>query len=108
MPKKLVERRGLGSRGEVARVAFALLEGRDRFEQIAVDRKGLWRADFDGANFANANLTNADPSFSLLYNLDLTSATLTGVIVYDAAWFNTICPDGTNSDDNDSTCEGHL
>jgi uncharacterized protein YjbI with pentapeptide repeats len=46
-----------------------------------------------GANLFDANLSGAD----------LTGATLTGVI-----WAHTICPDGTNSDDNGGTCVGHL
>ncbi len=56
------------------------------------------------ANFTNANLTNVN--FTLAYLLSATgmdTATLTG-----AMWSGTICPDGTNSDDNGNTCVGHL
>jgi hypothetical protein len=48
---------------------------------------------FEGSDFSNANLTGTDFS----------SAILTSAI-----WSNTICPDGTNSDDNGNTCIGHL
>ena len=38
-------------------------------------------------------------------NSDLTGATY--AVPYGSYWFNTICPDGSNSDDNGNTCEGH-
>jgi uncharacterized protein YjbI with pentapeptide repeats len=49
-------------------------------------------------NFSGVNFTNAQ-----LYYMNLTSANLDDVI-----WSNTVCPDGTNSNDNDGTCIGHL
>lgn len=55
-------------------------------------------ANFDGANLNQVNFTNAN-----LLNSDLSSATLTDVL-----WSNTTCPDGTNSNGNGNTCEGHL
>jgi uncharacterized protein YjbI with pentapeptide repeats len=51
-----------------------------------------------GANLSEANLTEAN-----LFGADLTDANLTGVL-----WGNTTCPDGTNSDANGGTCQGHL
>jgi uncharacterized protein YjbI with pentapeptide repeats len=44
---------------------------------------------------------------------DLTDADLEGIDLSDADlaevnWANTICPDGSNSDDNGDTCCGHL
>lgn len=56
------------------------------------------------ANFLNVDLTNAnltEANFTGAINVDTTIRT--GVI-----WSNTTCPDGTNSDDNGGTCEGHL
>lgn len=50
-------------------------------------------SNFDGANFTNTNLNLSD----------FTDANLNNV-----TWSNTTCPDGTNSDDNGNTCEGHL
>src|SRR5438093_507104 len=61
-------------------------------------RANLSGADLTGANLGGANLTNAD-----LAGANLTAANVKGVV-----WFNTICPDGTNSDANKGTCVGHL
>lgn len=55
-------------------------------------------SNFQNANFTNANLTNANLSGS---NMD-------GTIRTGIVWSNTLCPEGTNSDDNGNTCEGHL
>ena len=44
----------------------------------------------DGAYFENSDLTGA-----------------TNAVPFGSYWFNTICPDGSNSDDNGNTCEGH-
>jgi hypothetical protein len=55
----------------------------------------LTTINFDGADFTDANLTGT-------YNMD-TKTSRTGAI-----WSNTICPDGTNSNSNSNTCEGHL
>jgi uncharacterized protein YjbI with pentapeptide repeats len=64
----------------------------------------LLGANAEGAIFSGADLTNADfTDTDLLYATGLDSATLTNTI-----WSNTICPDGTNSDANSGTCEGHL
>jgi uncharacterized protein YjbI with pentapeptide repeats len=54
---------------------------------------------FNSVNLSNANLTNA----TLLGSKGMATATLTGAI-----WNNTICPDGTNSNNNGNTCVGHL
>jgi hypothetical protein len=53
---------------------------------------------YEGATFENANFTNA-----VLKGINLTKSTVT-----QAKWVNTTCPDGTNSDSHDTTCEGHL
>jgi uncharacterized protein YjbI with pentapeptide repeats len=54
---------------------------------------------YENVNFNNANFTNATlNSFFILGNTTFTNA----------VWSNTICPDGTNSDNNGNTCEGHL
>ncbi len=50
-------------------------------------------ADFSGAQFNSSTLLGADFS----------GTTITG-----ATWSNTICPDGTNSNNNGNTCAGHL
>lgn len=53
---------------------------------------------FDGVIFENADFSNA-----VLKGIDLSKGTVTG-----AKWSNTTCPDGSNSDTHDNTCEGHL
>lgn len=69
----------------------------------------LQGADLSGAFLGYADLTGAD-----LTDANLQGANLTGAKVSDVIWANTICPDGTNSDDvaradgTKGTCEGHL
>jgi uncharacterized protein YjbI with pentapeptide repeats len=55
-------------------------------------------ADLRGAKLDGADLSRAD-----LRGADLTGASLTAV-----TWSATICPDGSNSNDNSNTCRGHL
>lgn len=64
--------------------------------------------EFYNVNFTNANLTEADFSGTIFYDSDLTGASTTGTDFTNVTWSNTICPDGTNSDTNINTCEGHL
>ncbi|OGM05623.1 hypothetical protein A2125_00410 [Candidatus Woesebacteria bacterium GWB1_43_5] len=68
--------------------------------------------DLTGSNFTNAilnntvvnsNLTGANMTNTSLSGVDMSTNNLNQVI-----WSNTICPDGTNSDNNGNTCEGHL
>jgi hypothetical protein len=66
------------------------------------------------ANLSGADLTGADLTKAQVYNTDMTNADLTGAITTDVTltnphilYSNTICPDGTNSDDNGDTCYGH-
>lgn len=72
----------------------------------------FWYFDFSGVDFSNANLNNADLRYSDLsnanlegasFNLDYSSSASLGII-----YSNTICPDGTNSDDNGNTCRNNL
>ena len=90
-------------------------------------------AKLDGVNLYFADMSNADLSSAILGNADLTNAILveanltdvlmtnadlTNANLYDAiltnaqidgvTWSNTICPDGTNSDDNGNTCINNL
>ena len=80
---------------------------------------------FNNVNFSGADFTYSDISqgsfdfVDLTYsnglayasdgayfeNSDLTGAT--NAVPYNSYWINTICPDGSNSDDNGNTCEGH-
>jgi hypothetical protein len=54
-------------------------------------------ADFTNADFTNARFVKAS----------LWRATFTGAILTGVSFSNTICPDGTNSDNNGGTCIGH-
>ena len=69
----------------------------DEWIQIAVMN------DFSGMNFSNFNMSGADLSGSNLTSVNFTGANLQSVI-----WSNTICPDGSNSDNNGNTCENNL
>jgi uncharacterized protein YjbI with pentapeptide repeats len=73
----------------------------------------FWYFDFSGVDFSNANLNNADLRYSDLsnanlegasFNLDYSSSASNLGIIYS----NTVCPDGTNSDDNGNTCRNNL
>ena len=66
-----------------------------------------------GANVKDAFLGSVDFSGALLLDVDLSSANLTGAnlsgaFTSGALWKNTTCPDGTNSDSDGGTCDGHL
>ena len=89
----------------------------------AADLRGadLSGADLSGADLQGANLREADLSGANLFGADLEGASLRGANLSganlrtalmtttglrDAIWSGTICPDGTNSDQNGGTCEG--
>jgi len=70
-------------------------------------------ADLRGARLAGAVLRDADLRGAKLDGADLSRADLTGADLTGAAltgvtWSATICPDGSNSDENGRTCRGHL
>lgn len=59
--------------------------------------------DLQGAGFALADLDNANLTGANLTDAFLDEASLTGV-----TWSNTICPDGTNSDNDFGTCVNNI
>jgi hypothetical protein len=65
-------------------------------------------ASLKGADLRDADLTNVDLTDADLTGANLAGATLTGATLKDVRWSATTCPDGTSSDDHDSTCLGHL
>ena len=70
-------------------------------------------ADFSHVVFGSTTLIEVNFEFSTFDNVyfqhsDLTGANLTGVTLTDVTWIDTICPDGTNSDNNGNTCENNL
>jgi uncharacterized protein YjbI with pentapeptide repeats len=60
------------------------------------------------ADLSKANLTNADLSWVTFTDANLTGAKVTGAAFYDNYWFNTTCPDGTNSNNDGGTCINNL
>lgn len=75
-------------------------------------------ADLKGADLARTKLVNADLSKAILSKATLNGADLTGANLSEAKtrgasfdgtiWSHTTCPDGTNSDDANSSCQAHL
>ena len=59
-------------------------------------------------DLSGVDLTGVDLSGSMVVEVNLSDADLTGAILDDIFWKNTICPDGTNSDDNGDTCANNL
>ena len=83
----------------------------------------VYDSDFTGSDMRFATLDNVDFFSSTLIEVDfeysdfidvhfrhsnLAGANLTGVTLTDVTWIDTICPDGTNSDNNGNTCENNL
>ncbi|MBH25543.1 MAG: hypothetical protein CMH57_14055 [Myxococcales bacterium] len=69
----------------------------------------LTMADLQGAELKFVDLTGATLTGANLTNADLSGATgLTSEAVADVVWDNTMCPDGTNSEDAGGSCDGHL
>jgi len=71
----------------------------------------LTNAEMTYANLTYANLTYANLTGAWLGGTVLTGANLTGATLTDVVWGNTTCPDGTESDTNETSpesCEGHL
>jgi uncharacterized protein YjbI with pentapeptide repeats len=76
-------------------------------------------ANFSGANFSypggrlDLHFTNTNATGANFANLtfdvsDLIGSDLSGANVTNTTWIDTLCPDGTDSDDNGNTCIGHL
>ena len=59
--------------------------------------------DLSGFDLAGVNLSGSLVSGVNLIDAELSNTELSGII-----WYGTICPDGTNSDDNGYTCENNL
>lgn len=84
------------------------------FTDTDLTNANMLGASGGNANFTRAKLNGTDLSFMDLSNANFTDANLAGAIGLDTAtrtgivWSNTTCPDGTNSNNNSGTCEGHL
>jgi uncharacterized protein YjbI with pentapeptide repeats len=78
----------------------------------------LFDTNLSGANLSGAvliytrldgaDLSNVDLSDAVLFGANLSGANLSGADLSGVAWTDTTCPDGTNSNSNGFTCEGHL
>ena len=70
-------------------------------------------ANLSGADLMDADLRFADLRYANLNNANLNNADLTGAdLIYadltSVYWYDTTCPDGTNSDDNGYNCRNNL
>lgn len=68
----------------------------------------LRRSDFEGADLSDASLDGTILTLANFTDATLEGASLKDTQLTDVTWKNTTCPDGTNSDLNGTTCEGHL
>ena len=68
----------------------------------------LFEAHLEGSDLTNANLNRADLTYAWLGTGGLGPAIMTGANVNGVTWYFTYCPDGTRSQNNGGTCEGHL
>ncbi|MGO8958907.1 MAG: pentapeptide repeat-containing protein [Streptosporangiaceae bacterium] len=109
--------------GPSANLTGASLQGLSLTSAV-LDDANLSQADLTGAslpsaNLENANLSSANLTSATLTSADLTNATLTsanltganldnatttGATLTGVTWYNTICPDGSNSNAHDSGC----
>jgi len=80
----------------------ASLSGAD-LSAANLSRANLTGVDLTGANLSGANLNRAN-----LSGANLSGANLADANVNDVIWSGTICPDGTNSNNDGNTCLGHL
>lgn len=90
----------------------------DRLAGKDLSNAVLYDASLDGANLSGVNFTNANLSQSGLNNANLSNANLENANLLDAStdgtnwdgvkWNNTTCPDGSNSNEHDNTCNGHF
>lgn len=77
-------------------------------------RSNLTNSNFSNSllhefNFTNANLQNANFSGAYLRGSKFNGATNVSTANFNGATFeNVTCPDGTNSNNNNNSCEGHF
>ena len=66
-------------------------------------------ANFTGSNMNGVSIPYADLTGAIFTNTNLTGVTgLDSSTLDNVVWSNTICPDGTGSNDHGGTCLGHL
>lgn len=75
---------------------------------VYLESGNLAYANFTGADIRHGHLQSTDLSFADFTNANLTDALLQLATFEGTIWNNTICPDGTNSDENNRTCVNNL
>lgn len=85
---------------------YMTLDGID-FTGMDLSDRDLKRASMRAVILVNVDLSETD-----MHHVDFTDANLTGANVagadfYETVWSNTVCPDGTSSNDNGGSCAGH-
>ena len=68
----------------------------------------LYASNMQGANLESSVLSGAYVVAINLVDANLLHADLSDLDFNGVSWGNTICPDGTNSDDNGDTCQNNL
>jgi len=76
--------------------------------KVRLHDANLSGADLSGVNLSEALLVRVDLSDANLADANLEGAFLADANLEGAFWTNTTCPDGTNSDDNENSCEDNL
>lgn len=99
-------------RGRLALATIAVTFGICGFA-IASNPPAPATADFHGANLEHIDLSGASLREANLEGMTIRGANLEGTNLEGAkiektVWKNTICPDGTNSDNAGGSCAGHL
>lgn len=86
------------------RVSFLKHWPSANFESQDLSGIRLSRGSLTGANMRNTNLEGADFRNAILTRVDFTGANLSKVNFEGAYFRNTICPDGTQSEDHKNKC----
>ena len=81
---------------------FSNLSGAN-FSHSTIYNTDFMDTDLQGVNFEHASLLNVE-----FYHSDLSGADLSVLSHNGVTWTDTICPDGTNSDDNGGTCWNNI
>jgi hypothetical protein len=68
----------------------------------------LTATNLSGADLSGAYLYGATVTDTNFVNANLIGADFTGAVLSGCIWGSTICPDGTNTDDNGGSCMNHL
>jgi hypothetical protein len=94
------------SAGEVTIPEAAALVATN-LEGVDFSGRNLRRVTFSGCLMAGANLSNTMLHGAVFSRCDLRGANLEAADLTETTWVETICPDGTLSEDQGRTCVGH-